>query len=153
MTRKNRISFNLLIELATFVSLLGMISTGLVMRFVLPLEGSDPLHRGWAVWGWGRHHWGNAHFYLSMAAAALLLVHWVIHWNWLCHMLHRRLHRPEEGIEEAPPVVRHIYGVIFTMAILLVISTFFLAAGRGLRTEVGAERDMPPNVKILSNPK
>jgi len=152
MTRKSRISLNLMIELATFISLLGMIATGLVMRFILPLAGSDPLHRGWAVWGWGRHHWGNAHYFLSMAAVALLIVHWAIHWNWLCHVLHRRFHRADAGTVETEPVVRHGYGVIFAMVVLLAITTFFFAAARGLRTEVGADHDMPPSVKRLSNP-
>ena len=152
MTRKNRISFDLLIELATFTTLLAMIATGLVLRFVLPIAESDPLHRGWAVWGWGRHHWGNAHFYLAVSAVALLLVHWAIHWNWLCHTIHRRFHRAEEGIEEAAPVVRHGYGVIFIMVVMLAIATFFIAAARGLRTEIGAERDMQPHVRQLTTP-
>lgn len=152
MTRKNRVSVNLLIELATFITLLGMIATGLVMKFVLPFADSDLLHRGWAVWGWGRHHWGNAHFYLAMSAVALLMVHWAIHWNWLCHTVYRRFHGPNDATEEAPPVVRHGYGVIFVMVVILVISGFFIAAGRGLRTEVGAQRDMPPHAKQLSSP-
>jgi len=152
MTRKNRVSVNLLIELATFVTLLAMIATGLVMKFLLPFEDSDPLHRGWAVWGWGRHSWGNAHFYLAMSAVTLFLVHWAIHWEWFCHMVHRRIHRPDDATEEAPPVVRHGYGVILVMVVVLAVAGFFIAAARGLRTEVGAERDMPPHASQLSTP-
>jgi hypothetical protein len=63
-----RNSLNLLVDAASMVALVSLVSTGLLMRFVLP-----PGSRGGAglsLWGWTRHDWGDFHFY----AAALLAI-------------------------------------------------------------------------------
>ena len=30
-----------------------------------------------------RHEWGDIHFYLSVLFIALIMVHIILHWNWI----------------------------------------------------------------------
>lgn len=75
-----RSTLNFLIDLLSAVVVLGITATGLIVRFVLP-PGSG---RGRVLWTWDRHEWGDLHFWLAVAAGALLLVHVALHWQWIC---------------------------------------------------------------------
>jgi hypothetical protein len=57
-----------------------MISTGLILAFRLP-PGSGG--RGMTVAGLRRHDWGSIHEIIAYAFIALILIHLIVHWNWL----------------------------------------------------------------------
>ncbi len=88
-----RAHLNLLIDIAAFVVLLLLISTGMLIEFRLPpgSGGGEPRGLGpgvWdrpfdVIWGWTRHEWGEFHFWVACSFIALLSVHLVLHWKWI----------------------------------------------------------------------
>jgi hypothetical protein len=69
-----------MIDILTLVVFLALIDTGLLLEFVLPAgSGQGRL----LVLGLGRHDWGAIHFWLSVATVVLVVVHVVLHWNWI----------------------------------------------------------------------
>lgn len=70
---------NFLIDAAAFVEFALLLSTGLLVRYVLP-PGSG--HSA-TLWGLGRHDWGGVHFWIAVAFLATLSVHLVLHWKWI----------------------------------------------------------------------
>ena len=83
----SRQRLHLLVDSLMFVAGLGLVQTGLLLYFVLPGHS-----RSNAVLGWTRHDWGEAHFYCAMTLLALLLVHFVLNWNWVCQAVYRLFH-------------------------------------------------------------
>ncbi len=73
---------NYIVDALALLVMLAMIVTGLWLRYVLP-PGSRGGH-GLSLWGLTRHDWGDVHFWLAVALAALLLLHVALHWGWVC---------------------------------------------------------------------
>jgi len=83
---------NFIVDLVSFVDLLGMACTGFIMKYILPPGTSGlgrDLHGGRGgehikeLWSMSRHEWGRIHFYLALLFLALMVVHIVLHWNWI----------------------------------------------------------------------
>lgn len=93
----NRNIVNLVVDCASLVALSGLIATGLIMESVLP-PGTGGLGRGKGsrLWGWGRHDWGELHFYLAISFIALLAGHLALHWRWVWATGSRALRRRSE---------------------------------------------------------
>lgn len=85
----HRASMNYVVDLLTLLAMLGIAGTGLIMKFALP-PGSGSA--GLALWSLGRHDWGSIHFWLTVAAGVLLLLHLYLHWSWVCVLTNRLMH-------------------------------------------------------------
>jgi len=87
-----RSSLNFIVDLVSFLNLIWLVATGLIMKFVLP-PGSGglgrELHEGRGrepikdFWSMTRHEWGDLHFYLALGFAVLMTVHIILHWSWI----------------------------------------------------------------------
>jgi hypothetical protein len=87
-----RSTLNFIIDLISFLTLLGMVCTGLIMKYVLP-PGSGGcgrlLHDGRGrehikdLWSMTRHEWGYIHFDLAVLFVLLIAVHIILHWAWI----------------------------------------------------------------------
>jgi len=73
---------NFVVDGVTALCAIGIVWTGLLMYFVLP-PGSG---RGATLLGMDRHEWGGWHLYLALGGLALVLVHVMLHWQWVCVM-------------------------------------------------------------------
>jgi len=124
-----RNTLNFVIDLVSFAVMLGLILTGIVMKFVLP-PGTGGRYGGARseLWGMGRHDWGAVHFWLAVGVLALLILHVALHWNWVTGTL-RRLFRPEAPAGGA--LGRNLYGIGFLLVCLLVIGGFWWIADAG----------------------
>ena len=88
---------NLLIDVASFVAFVLLLSTGLLLRFQLPpgsggLEGhgsgSGSADRVITLlWGQTRHDWGEIHFWIAVALLVVLTAHLLLHWKWIVCMI------------------------------------------------------------------
>lgn len=89
--------WNMIIDVISLVVFSTMISTGLLLKFVLP-PGSGRVemvlgshgrgHRTIELFmGLARHDWGTIHFYISLGFLILLFIHLALHWNWIVCML------------------------------------------------------------------
>jgi hypothetical protein len=63
---------------------------GVLMGFFIPRGSEAPGYQK-VLWGVHRHAWGDLHLYFSLAFAALVIVHLVLHWDWLGQCARRRL--------------------------------------------------------------
>ena len=119
-----RTLLNLLVDGATALVVFGLIATGLVIRFALP-PGSGSVR---ALWGLGRHDWGDVHFWMAVAAAALLVIHVALHWNWVCttvrHLVVRRGSPPCQPSAWA----RNLYGAGFLVVLIAIFGGFIWLA-------------------------
>jgi hypothetical protein len=75
-----RVTINALIDIGCLITFIPSLISGLVLFLFLP-SGSG---RGgnWATWmGIARDQWLNMHNYTSLAFAALLILHLLLHWK------------------------------------------------------------------------
>lgn len=85
-----RPALNFLVDAAAFVGFVFLVSTGVLMRYVLP-PGSG---KRTLVWGLDRHDWGALHFWIAAAFLAVLASHVVLHGKWILSVLRGR---PRQG--------------------------------------------------------
>lgn len=97
----SRITLNFILVLVSFLALLGLSFTGLIMRYLLPPGTGGMgrlLHDGAGrgvyareLWSMTRHEWGNIHFYLAIAFVVLMMTHILLHWGWIKHYVQSSL--------------------------------------------------------------
>ena len=75
-----RTSVNFWLDVVSLIVMIALAATGGLIHFVLP-AGTGHFY---VLFGWDRHDIGQLHFYLAVAAGALLAVHVWLHWNWIC---------------------------------------------------------------------
>lgn len=132
-----RSTLNFLVDTLALLAIFVMIATGLVIRFVLP-PGTGGRHGGGpgrVLWGMGRHDWGDLHFWASIVLAALLLIHVVLHWSWVCTTLLRIIRGTDTGQPRAASC--NAYGVGFLLAVVVLFGGFTWYACNAVR-ETGA---------------
>jgi len=88
-----RSNLNFLVDAASFVAFLFLLSTGLLLRYQLPpgsggLEGrgtgSNAAYRlVTLLWDRTRHDWGEIHFWIAVALVTVLALHLFLHWKWI----------------------------------------------------------------------
>jgi hypothetical protein len=77
-----RTPLNLLIDtLALFVAG-ALVGTGLLLAYRLPPGRGG---HGLAILGWSRHEWGDLHLILAWIVIGLVVVHLLLHLDWLAH--------------------------------------------------------------------
>jgi hypothetical protein len=103
---------NLVVDLAIAMAMLGMISTGYIIRFPLP-PGTN---KEWMLWGLTRHQWGDIHFWTSTILLALILGHVCLHWSWIVTVIRQRIGLPRP---------RHRGLVPDAMLVLLALAAVF----------------------------
>ena len=91
---KNMVNF--VVDLASFMILLGLAFTGYIIKYVLlpGTGGLGSISRGSGrgikaeeLWSMTRHQWGDIHFYLAALFVFMMIVHVVLHWKWIkCYM-------------------------------------------------------------------
>lgn len=97
---------------------LGVLTTGLLLVFVLP-PGSGRA----AVAGWTRHAWGDLHLWLALSLVGLAAVHVTLNWNWVCNVVSRLV-----GKEPATRWGRRLAGLIAVALVAAVITALLLTA-------------------------
>ena len=121
---------NLLIDTLAAACLLTMVATGYVLRFPLP-PARNHTHE---LWGLSRYEWGAIHSWASLGLLLVLIIHLVLHWDWIVSMIRHRFACFQGGGENAG---RH--AGLATMAVLVALAALFaLATHFGVR-----ERDVP----------
>ena len=138
-----RSTLNFLVDTAALLGILVLVATGLMIRFVLP-PGTGGRHdgHGLQLWGMGRHDWGDVHFWTSIVVIALLLIHVVLHWSWVCTTLGGLC-----GVEGAARSgKRNVYGV-GCLAILIFLFGGFIWYANSVVQEVNLPEEIPSNVR------
>jgi hypothetical protein len=85
----NRNAVNYCIDALAGLCMVVMVLTGYILRFVLP-SGSNRTH---VLWSLGRHEWGTIHFWSSLVLLAVLVLHYLMHADWIMVMTGRGMKR------------------------------------------------------------
>jgi hypothetical protein len=80
--RLTRTDWKYLVDTLLVLCFLGLLVIGVLLAFVIP-EGPLGPGRSKFLLGLHRHQWGDIHAWLSLAFAALVLVHIVLAWTWV----------------------------------------------------------------------
>ena len=78
MATIRKLTQNKIIDLLSFVCMLLLLFTGIIMYYVLP-----PGSHGDAFWGFTRHEWGDLHFWAAVIFSLLILYHLLLHLPWI----------------------------------------------------------------------
>jgi len=102
---RNRLNF--VVDLVTLLVMWGMLTTGLLMKYVLPPGSGGRL----AVFDMNRHEWGDIHFYLAVILCGLLFVHLLLHWQWVCATAKRLFTAKESNGQTGSRALRIAWGL------------------------------------------
>ena len=87
-----RSSLNFIVDFASFVSLVGIVLTGIILKYVLPpctggcgqaLSGGMGREHIKDLWSMTRHEWGSIHYCLALLFIVLMTAHVLLHWEWI----------------------------------------------------------------------
>ncbi|MGR8997742.1 MAG: DUF4405 domain-containing protein [Gammaproteobacteria bacterium] len=120
----NRTIANIIIDIIAAFLFLGMIATGYLLHFPLPPGSNKTL----SLWGYTRHQWGEVHFWISLGLLAVLLVHLVLHWNWIVTVIGKRCHLVKTA---HPSLVRS--GILTAGVVIIMITLFAWAAQNSVK--------------------
>jgi hypothetical protein len=126
----NRTIANIIFDVIAAFLLLGMIATGYLLRFPLPPGSNKTL----SLWGLTRHQWGDIHFWISLGLLVVLVIHLVLHWNWIVTVIGKRCHLVKSA---HPSLVRS--GILTSCIVTLAITLFAWTAQNSV-TEIARPR-------------
>ncbi len=94
-----RITVNFIVDLASFLVLLGLSVSGIIL--MLPhggqgFRGGRGPEEASKILGLDRHECGEVHQWLGIAFVVLMLVHLVLHWGWITCYIRSLFNRPEK---------------------------------------------------------
>ncbi|MFI5456300.1 MAG: DUF4405 domain-containing protein [Isosphaerales bacterium] len=93
-----------------------------ILQFVFP----DPtIADGWTLWGLTYDQWHDVQFGSLCLLAFGVLIHVMMHWNWVCSVIATQIVRTRGRPDEA---MQTIYGVATLIVILHVIAAGVIAA-------------------------
>lgn len=145
-----RTTLNFLVDFVAFLFMLGMIGTGLLVRFALPPGTGGRL----SIWGLGRHDWGDMHYYFAIGLVVLLLIHLVLHWSWTCVIADKLLasvglsHRSDPGVTNRERAVRRMaIGCVTLVVVCGAIGGFYWLAVSNVKANASGtiRRGAPEN--------
>ena len=127
----NRTISNIIIDIIAAFLFLGMIATGYLLRFPLPPGSNKAL----SLWGYTRHQWGDVHFLISLGLLIVLVVHLVLHWNWIVTVIGKRCHLVKTT---HPSLIRS--GLLTGGIVILFITLFAWTAENSVKEIAGPMR-------------
>lgn len=76
-----RAQVNFLLDTLLLIMFCAIMATAVIVRFIFP-PGPDAA--GWLLWGYNYDSWCTLQFGLIAAFALGILIHLMLHWNWVC---------------------------------------------------------------------
>ena len=107
---------NFWLDVILLVLFLSLFWVSLVLRFAFP---PGPAADGWRLWGYTYVGWSNVRFYLVCGLGAAVILHLMLHWNWVCSVVLKWLRhgKPKKPMAKDDPM-RTIWGVILLIVVL-----------------------------------
>jgi hypothetical protein len=107
----------------TLLAILGFYGwVSVTIRVVFPPPTSAS---GWTLWGWNIDQWSDFQFSILCVFAVTVLVHVMLHWNWICSVVTSQLLRTGRRIDDS---MQTIYGVMTLIVLLHLIAAGLIAA-------------------------
>lgn len=106
----------------TFVLLLGITA---IVRFVFPPAA---LSAGWMLWGWPLDGWLSLQFFVIAALMAEVVLHVMLHWNWVCGVIANQYSKKKGRAERIDDGSKTLWGVGFLILVLNVLGILLAIA-------------------------
>jgi len=127
----NRTFANFIIDIVAIFLFFGMLATGYILRFPLP-PGSN---KTFSLWGYTRHQWGDVHFCISLGLLVVLIIHLVLHWNWVVTVVGKRCRLVKST---HPSLI--LSGILTGSLVTLLIAVFAWTAQNSVKEIAGPMR-------------
>jgi hypothetical protein len=120
-----RTGVNFLLDAVLLTMFSAILAIAAILRFVFPPTNSAA---GWRLWGWQLEQWHELLFGAIGLFALAVLLHVMLHWNWVCGVIASKLSKwldRSVRIEEASKTlwgVSLLIGIFSVLAILLVLA-------------------------------
>jgi len=114
------VNFWLDATLLVLLSVQGLLAA--ILQFVFPRPTAAA---GWTLWGLTFDQWHDVQFGSLCLLAFGVLIHVMMHWNWVCSVIATQVLRTRQRPDEA---MQTIYGVATLIVILHVIAAGVIAA-------------------------
>jgi len=112
-----RTEFNFVLDTFLLLNFLALLFSTIVVRFIFPLGEAAA---GWQLWGLSLGDWLEIQFVTLGILSAAILLHVMLHWNWVCGVVMNRLGRSKQS-SKGREGVRTLYGVGLLIVILNVV--------------------------------
>lgn len=104
-----------LIDISAFIGFIFVVSTGVLMRYVLPPRSGQSIQ----IFGMSRHEWGNIHFYITLIFLVILSIHLFLHWKFIRNIFRGKIKNADTS--------RLFLGVVALLAVLALAVAPFVA--------------------------
>jgi hypothetical protein len=121
----SRTAVNFLLDAGLLCTLVVILTVTAIIRLVFPPASAA---MNWKLWGWSLDQWINLQFAAIVVFALAILLHVMLHWNWVCGVVSSKLSEwrgRRIRIEEAS---RTLWGVALLIVIVNVIGIALAAA-------------------------
>jgi hypothetical protein len=126
----SRTIINLVLDVVLMLILLFLVGSACVVRFVFP-PGTEA--KGWQLWGLNYDAWANLEFITLCVILLAVLLHVMLHWNWVCSVIAVRVLQLKGGGSRPDEGVQTLYGVGTLIALFGVIGILLVSATLSIR--------------------
>lgn len=85
---------NFWLDVALLIGFLALVWVSVIVQFVFPPAGAAS---GYSIWGLGLSQWMDVQFGILAAFFFGIVLHLMLHWNWVCGIIGGRLFRNSDG--------------------------------------------------------
>lgn len=116
------------------------VDTGLLIAYALLVWSSTVLHlvfpagieaAGWTIWGWDYLAWRGFQFANLVVLTLGVLLHVMLHWNWVCGVIATRFLRDRSRMDSG---TQTLYGVGLLILLLALIGAATVTAKLSLQS-------------------
>ncbi len=114
----SRSAFNFLLDTILLILYSALLCSSSVLRFVFPPAAEAD---GWTLWSLTYEQWNDVRFGFLAAMTFGILLHLILHWNWVCGFVATRLSKRSAARIVLDDGTKTLYGV----SMLIVVVTAF----------------------------
>lgn len=122
----NRTLINFVLDTLLLANFTVLMWLAVVVRFLFPV-GADT--RGWLLWGYDYNQWSTFQFAALSVLAVGILIHLMLHWNWVCGVVATRFF----GGGKIDDGTQTLYGVGLLIVIVNVVGFAIAAAALSIQ--------------------
>jgi hypothetical protein len=118
----SRTLLNFFLDTLLLLITFGVAWTSCVLKFIFPRATRA---RGWTLWGMDYDAWSDLQLDLLGLILLAILIHIMLHWNWVCGVIATRLLRRSGRVDDG---VQTLYGVGTLIGFILATAGLLVAA-------------------------
>ena len=126
----SRTDVNFLLDVILLCLFLGVCALSVILEFVFP---SGPRADGWLLWGRDYGEWSRIRFGVLATMVAAVVLHVMLHWNWVCGVVATRLGAKKSGALAPDDPSRTLWGVGLLIMVVNLVGLVVAAAALSIQ--------------------